>query len=231
MFAKDVMTSPVVTISLSTPVRDITELLRDRRIGGVPVVDAVDALVGIVSESDLLQRYEAGQPPAAARPWWCRMLLRSEAPLRYVRSHGTRACDVMTHGAVSVREDTPLAEVASLFARRHIHRVPVMRGRRLVGIVASSDLVKALAESGQPAAAGPRSDADIQASLEDELSRQGWWSDTWSQVVVEDGIVSYHGLLESEAARDAARVAAENIDGVRGVIDERIRAADMQAMC
>lgn len=230
MYAKDVMTSPVVSISPGTSVNDIKTLLRERHISGVPVIDA-DELIGIVSESDLLHRYELEQP-APPRAWWQRLVQGDAAPTEYVRSHGTHAADVMTRGAVSVAEDTPLAEVAALFSRRHIHRVPVLRGRRVVGIVTSSDLIQALAvpppATGAPA--GTRSDAEIRASLQAELAQQEWWNARWSQMTVEDGIVSFHGMIENEAARDAARVAAENTPGVRGVVDDRIIALDWQSI-
>jgi len=228
MLAREVMSSPVITVSPLTPVREITALLRERHISGVPVLDA-DELVGCVSESDLLHRYEAEADRCAPRPWWSRLIQRSAPPLRYVRSHGTRAADIMSCGTVSVTEDTPLAQVAMLLTTRQLRRVPVLRGRRLVGIVTSADLVQALlAEEPEPEC--PHCDDEIRTRLLAELASQEWWNPHWSHLSVLDGIVSFHGMIEHEAQRDAARVAAENTPGVCGVVDDRIRAADWQAM-
>ncbi|VTU15403.1 putative manganese-dependent inorganic pyrophosphatase [Variovorax sp. SRS16] len=229
MFAREIMTSPVITVSPLTPVNDITALMRERHISGVPVLDA-DQLVGIVSESDLLHRYEAEADRCAPRPWWSRLIQRSAPPLRYVRSHGTRAADIMTCGTVSVTEDTPLAQIALLLTTRQLRRVPVLRGKRLVGIVTSADLVAALLAHSEKQPDCPHCDEEIQARLTAELDQQEWWNPHWSHLSVIDGIVSFHGMIEHEAQRDAARVAAENTPGVRGVVDDRIRAADWQAM-
>lgn len=230
MLARDVMTSPVVTVAPSATVHEITQLLLERHISGVPVVEAGE-LVGIVSKSDLLHRYETepgGTPPA---PWWGRWVQRSGPPRRYVRSHGTRAADIMTPGPVSIGDDVPLARVAYLLGTYRIQRLPVVRRGRLVGIVTSGDLVHALhGHEADPACAEGACDEDIRVRLAAELERQEWWNPLWSRVCVTDGIVSFHGMLGNEAEREAARVAAEGIGGVRGVIDERVRANDWQMM-
>jgi len=62
----------------------------------------------------------------------------------------------------------------------------------------------------------------IRKRLIAELSAQPWWSATWSNVDVNDGVVSYVGVVQRRADRDAARIAAENIPGVRGVEDRRM---------
>lgn len=230
MNARDIMTSPVIAVSPVTPVAEIRALLLARHISGVPVLQN-DEIVGIVSESDLLHRYEAEPHPGTARSWWRRWVQPSVAPREYVRSHGRRAADVMSHGPVAVSEDTSLADVAALMTRRHIHRVPVLRDRRLVGIVTGSDLMKALpAEAVVDTVKTTCSDEEIERRLSDELADQDWWNPLWSQVSVQDGIVCYHGMVENEAQRDACRVAAENVAGVCGVVDDRVRAADWQAM-
>lgn len=229
MNARDIMSSPVVAISPVTPVAEIRALLLERHISGVPVLQD-DEVVGIVSESDLLHRYEAEAHPGAARAWWRRWVHTSAAPRDYVRTHGSRAADVMSRGPVAVSEDMPVADVASLMTRRHIHRLPVLRDNRLVGIVTGSDLMKAMPADVVLATASPCSDEEIERRLSKELEAQDWWSPLWSQVSVADGIVCFRGMIENEAQRDACRVAAENTPGVCGVVDDRIRAADWQAM-
>ncbi len=229
MNAKDIMSAPVITISLITPVVEIRTLLLERNISGVPVLHE-DGVVGIVSESDLLHRYEAGAHAAPARSWWRRWVQPSAAPRDYVRSHGSRAADVMSRDLVSVGEEMSIAEVASLMTRRRIHRVPVLRDNRLVGIVTGSDLMKVMPASAPAMGSATWSDADVEQRLSAELAAQDWWNPLWSQVTVHDGIACFCGMIENEAQREACRVAAENTPGVCGVVDDRIRAADWQAM-
>jgi CBS domain-containing protein len=114
MKAGEIMTTPVITITEDTPVPQIAALLRQNRISGVPVVDADGAVVGLVSEHDLLAR------------------------------SGTRARDVMTSSVISVTEDTDVDDVRHLLVERRIRRVPVTRGARLAGIVSRGDVVALL---------------------------------------------------------------------------------------
>ena len=99
--------------------------------------------------------------------------------------------------------------------------MPVLRGHRLVGIVTRADLVGAIARKPRSSEAPAQTDEDIRRRLLTELEKQPWWHPDWSAVDVLDGIVTYRGLLESEDERQAARVAAENVPGVRGVEDNR----------
>ena len=140
MNAKDVMTTPVVTISPDTRLARIAALLAEHRISGVPVVDR-GRVAGIVSERDLLDHREIGAAgPRARAPWWACMFLEAPDPSGYVRSHGIRAQDVMSAPAVTVGGDAPAARILALLDKRRIRRVPVVEGGRLAGIVTRADL-------------------------------------------------------------------------------------------
>src|ERR1700688_4120380 len=113
MRAADVMTTEVITISPDASVRELARLLCDRGISGVPVVDAGNRLVGIVSEGDLLHRIEIGtdRGPQGGRSWWVEMLAgeTDEAAARdYIKSHGRLVRDIMTRDVVTVIEATEL---------------------------------------------------------------------------------------------------------------------------
>jgi CBS domain-containing protein len=230
MKAKDIMTSPVISVAPDTPVREIAKLLYERRISAVPVLEE-GRLVGIVSEADLLHRHEIGTERPAPGSWWLRLFSIDSAPADYVRSHATRARDVMAHEVITVTPDTPAAEIATLLETRGIKRVPVVRGAELVGIVSRANLVQALASTRQAAVrATSPGDHAIRVRLLDELERQPWWARVGSSVVVTEGIVHYWGMVDSEEQRNAARVAAENVPGVRGVEDHRFRYRDVPSM-
>jgi osmotically-inducible protein OsmY len=105
-----------------------------------------------------------------------------------------------------------------------------VRGERLVGIVTRANLVQALAVAMQ-AAKGSRAltDEAIRTHLLQELGAQPWWHET-SNVIVTDGIVHYWGVCENEEEKQAARVAAENVPGVRRIDDHRITYAELPSM-
>jgi len=109
------MTSPVITVTASTPTGQIAQTLHRHRVSGVPVVDGTGGVVGLVSEYDLLART------------------------------GQAASDVMTTAVVSVTEDTAVDDVRHLLVDRRIRRVPVIAGGRLVGIVSRRDVVALMA--------------------------------------------------------------------------------------
>lgn len=215
MRASDIMTSPAVTVGPDTSVAQIAQLLFERRISAVPVIEE-GRLAGLVSEADLLHRREIGTDRAAPRgSWWLRLFSADSSPAEYVKSHAQRARDIMTRDVVTVTPDTPVAEIASLLETHGIKRVPVLRDGRLAGIVSRSNLVQALAVKAPPEADRPEDDHAIRAALLAELERQPWWRrQVAANVIVEDGIVHLWGMIESEDERQAARVAAENIPGV-----------------
>jgi CBS domain-containing protein len=231
MNARDIMTSKVITVTSGTLVSEIARLLFERRISALPVLDG-ERLVGIVSEADLLHRYEIGTDCAlGGDPWWMRLFSADRSPAEYVKSHARYARDIMTHDVATVAPDTPLAAIATLLEKRRIKRVPVLDEGHLVGIVSRSDLVHALVSAARAGApAGPITDDAIRALVLAELLRQGWWRKELSGVTVEQGVVTFAGLIESESERLAARVAAETVPGVHGVVDERLAYRDLTSM-
>lgn len=230
MKAKDVMISPVITVSPEATVTQIATLLYERQISAVPVVSK-GRLVGLVSEADLLHRREIGTDLAEAESWWLRLFGADRSPADYVKSHGGQARDVMTREVVTVAPDTPMAQIATLLESRGIKRVPVLEEGRLVGIVSRSDLVRAIAATalGQKADAAS-SDEDIRGRLTAELERQSWWHPITSHVTVTAGVVEYTGIVDSDDERTAARVAAEAIPGVRRVVDRRYTMRSLSSM-
>lgn len=230
MSAKDIMTTPVISVGPEAPVSEVAALLAEHRISGVPVLER-GRIVGVVNEMDLVHRQEIGTEEAPVPgPLWLRLFRADKAPSCYVKSHAIRAKDVMTREAVSVAEGTTLSQVAALFDSLRIRRVVVVRDRKVIGIITRANLVQALAAS----TCGPRrehekSDDAIRSELLAELSRQSWWHPEWSGVTVIDGVVQFRGVIDHQEEKRAARVAAENVPGVRGVEDFRQRYVDLPA--
>jgi CBS domain-containing protein len=215
--AADIMTREVVSVAPETPVSDIAKVLHARHVSGVPVVDSDGDLVGIVSEGDLMKHVGAIGSDPQPRSWWLRLFGdRTSLAEEYAKSHARRARDVMTKNVVTVEENAPLGDVARLLERHRIKRLPVVRDGKLVGIVTRGNLVQVLATSPATAHVSP-DDREIQERLSAELAAQPWG--TFSNALVQDGIVHLWGLVDSEAERRALRVLAENVPGVKGVED------------
>src|SRR6516162_4436631 len=152
MRAMDVMTSEVISVDPDTSVQALAALLSERGISGVPVVDADNRVVGVISEGDLVYRVETGTErrkearTGRRRSWWLdRIASDRELARDYVKSHGRTVRDVMTRNVVVVDDTTELADIAILLETKRIKRVPVVRDGRLVGIVSRANLVRALA--------------------------------------------------------------------------------------
>jgi CBS domain-containing protein len=224
MKAKDVMTSDVVSVGPDSTVREVADLLLARAISAVPVIDG-GKLVGIVSEGDLMRRAEIGTAAETHRSWWLRLFGGSAAlATDYVKAHAEHIRDVMTRNVIAVAEETPLADVAAVLEANRIKRVPVVRDGRLVGIVSRANLIRALAAAkARPLAPAAPDDGAIRTRVLETLRSEPWSDIGYADVTVADGLVEFWGLYESEEARRAARVAAENVPGVRRVEDHRQR--------
>lgn len=218
MNAADVMTPDVITVQTHTPLDQIVALMLNHGISGLPVMDG-EALVGIVTEGDLLRRVELGTTPH--RPHWLE-LFSAATPLaaEYARTHGRKAGDMMTADVVTVGEDTPLADIVDLLESRRIKRVPVLREGKLVGIVSRANLLRALARQLKPAMPQVPDDERIRAVLLHELRQHKWGAFVARlEVAVTNGVVTLAGIVNSEEQRTALRVAAENVPGVLRVED------------
>jgi CBS domain-containing protein len=228
MRAMDVMTTEVITVDTSATVQAVAALLSERGISGVPVVDADNRVVGIVSEGDLLHRAETGteRPAARRRSWWLdHMAAERDLARDYVKSHATKVTDVMTKDVVSVSDTAELGDIAMMLETRRIKRVPVVRDGKLVGIISRANLVRALAAAGGKAVtAADSDDRTIRNQLLAELKGKPWVNIWAADIIVTDRVVHlWFGADQPLEERQAVRVAAENIPGVGGV-EEHIAA-------
>ena len=221
MSASDVMTRNVASIGRDAPIGDAIRLMLNHRISGLPVVDGSGKVVGMLTEGDLLRRAET--QTERQRPRWLELLLGpGRLADEYVRTHGRKVGEIMTEDLVSVAEDTPLAEIVQLMERRRIKRLPVLRGDALVGIVTRADLMRALGQLVDKEPISASDDDEIQKCVLAELARTAWAPRAGITVVVTDGIVELDGAITNEKAREAVRVAAENVPGVKSVRDRLV---------
>ena len=222
MRTRDIMTTNVVSVTPEASVLDVAALMVDKRINAVVVISG-GVLVGIVSEADLLHRYELGtQRDPAARPWWRRIFDAEAAAWSYVEAHAMKVRDVMATQVITVDENMPAADIAALFEHHKIKQAPVVKAGSVVGIVSRADFVRALVtRTPRGLDLHPKNDAAILRALLDELASQPWWHADRSSVTVSEGVVHFSGEVNSLDEKPPARVAAENISGVRAVEDSR----------
>ena len=218
MKAKDIMTRKVVSVDSTDTVLHAVRLMLQNRVSGLPVVDASKNLVGVVTEGDLLRRTET--KTERRRPRWIEFILGpGRLADEYVHSHGRKIAEVMTPDPQTISEDTPLDEIVQKMEKHRIKRLPVVRSKRLVGIVSRANLLHALASLAPSAPAPTANDSAIRDRLLTELEAQKWAPVGALNVVVQNGTVELWGTITDERERQALIVAAENIPGVKGVRD------------
>ena len=215
MRAKDIMATKVITVTPGNSVKRATQIMLDQGVSGLPVIDDRADLVGIITEGDLLRRVELETRRFAAS---AQAAASTEKRARaYVKSQSWNVGDVMNTSVVTVDEDTPIGRVAALMEEHGIKRLPVTREGKLVGIVSRRDLLRAIVTAKLDDAAP--GDAAIRRSILVRLNENTGLEDARLSVTVSSGVVHLWGTVASEIERDAARVAAESVRGVAGVID------------
>jgi CBS domain-containing protein len=221
MLAGDVMTREVISVASDASAMQAGALMLRHQISGLPVVDSSGVLLGIISEGDFLRRAELGTQ--RCRPRWLAFLIGpGRLASEYVHACGRKVKEIMTPNPYTVTEATPVTEVVQLMERHRIKRVPVVCGRRLVGIVSRADLLGALARLARAAETVATNDAEIRERVMVELRRQSWAPLDLINVVVRDRIVDLQGTITEDSARHAMVVAAENVPGVRAVHDHLV---------
>ena len=216
MKAKDIMTSPVVSAELDATVIQAAQIMLQKRISGLPVVDKDGRLVGIVTEGDFLRRAETGTE--RRRPRWLEFLLGPGRMAEdYVRAAGRKVDDVMTRDPVAVSEGDDLAIMVELMERRRVKRLPVLRDGKMVGVVSRANLMLALVSLARSEEAPVGGDQALRERLVAAFAQQPWAPHV--NIVVKDSVAELWGTITDERERQACIVTAENVAGVRAVHD------------
>ena len=143
MRVRDVMTYGVIGVPETASVAEAVETMLRSRVSALFVFDAHNAVIGILSEGDLLRRSELGSE--RKRPHWLELLLGSgRLAEAYAHEHGRKVGEVMTRNVETIAEDAELSEAVDQMIHRRIKRLPVLRGETVVGVISRSDLLKGL---------------------------------------------------------------------------------------
>jgi CBS domain-containing protein len=119
MIARDIMTHKVYTIQPEATAQQVAQLLDQKRISGVPVVNAENNIIGVVTEADIISK---------------------------VNREGLCVADIMSTEPIVIDEEMPVGDIAALLTERKIKRVPVVCGSKITGIVSRADIVQAVAQ-------------------------------------------------------------------------------------
>ena len=185
------MTRQVVSVLPDESVFDAARLMLEKKISGLPVVDDMGNLIGVVTEGDFLRRAEIGTK--RPRPRWVEFFMGpGRLADEYVRFSGRKVGDVMTRDVRAVASDTPLSDVVRLMERHNIKRVPVVEGGKIVGIVTRANLLHAMASFVHEVAPPRAEDTVIREQLLAELATQ-----PWAPVTAIDVTVSAHFIAGS----------------------------------
>jgi CBS domain-containing protein len=217
MRAHQIMTRPVYSVLPEATIAEAANIMLQRHISGLPVVDAAGKLVGIVSEGNFIRRSEIGTQRKRSR--WLKFLLGAgEAATDFVHEHGRKISEVMTRVPLTITEDTTLEEIVTSMETNGVKRLPVMREGKLVGIVSRANLLQAVASLSREIPDPTADDDHVRKHIIDSLQKNDWCPFGLS-VVVRDGIVHLSGVITEERSRQAAIVGAENVSGVKKVHD------------
>src|SRR5579864_2402268 len=134
----DIMTQPAITVRPETTIVEAAQLMLQRHISGLPVVDASGAVVGVVTEGDMLRRAETGTERRHRR-WLEFVISPGRLAHEYAGAHARRVGEVMTEEVVAVSSQDPLEEAVRLMEQRRIKRLPVVESGRLVGIISRAN--------------------------------------------------------------------------------------------
>lgn len=138
MKVKDIMTEPAIT----TPLYEIAQIMLDHRIGGVPVINEAGDLTGIVTESDFTAKEKCVPFSMFRAPQLFGTWLGNDAEGLYEGARNIPAREIMSTNVVTVKENDSIEAVLNLILKHDINRIPVVRDRKPVGIVARHDLLR-----------------------------------------------------------------------------------------
>lgn len=217
MRAQQIMTPHVITVGPDTPVVEAVQIMLRQHISGLPVVDTAGQLIGIISEGDFIRRAEIGTGRKRSR--WLAFLAGSDRiAAEFVHEHGRKVGDIMTPAPLTANEDTPLDQVVQIMETNNLKRLPIVRGKRVVGIVTRSDFVSAVADMARDVPGPSADDEQLRKAVISAIG-QAVWRPHRLNVNVRGGVVKLRGVVKSDQAQRAAVVAAENVPGVREVHD------------
>lgn len=144
--AKDIMTGDVITVKPETTIEDLARTLMEHNISGAPVVNDAGDLTGIVTENDLISQNKRLHIPTVMRLFDAFVMLESPGKIEkeIKKMAAITAGDICTKKVITITEDTPVQDIATIMSEKKVHLIPVVDGKKILGIIGKMDLVKGI---------------------------------------------------------------------------------------
>lgn len=144
--ARDIMTREVITVTEESTIKELARILTSNNISGVPVINDSGRLVGVVTESDLIFQTKKVHIPTVITILDSVFYLENPDKMgdEMKKMAGSKVKDILTSSPVSVTEETPLDEIATIMSEKNFHTLPVVNKETLVGVIGKSDIIKTL---------------------------------------------------------------------------------------
>jgi len=213
MQAQDIMTKNVISATADATVEQVTAMMMENHISAVPILDGDGAVIGLISEGDLMRRVEGSGK--TNKSWWLSLFSGSNDTAQdFIAMRARRAKDIMTRQVETIGPEMPVGEVARLLEEKRIKRVPVVSNGQLVGIVSRANLMQALATTPIITLEASVSDREKREIILGALGQIPGLNPVHLNVVVGDGRVGIWGITNTNAEEQAVRVALDNIEGL-----------------
>ena len=151
--ARDIMNAEILSVTEDMTLHELATFLTDHEISGAPVEDVDGRLIGVVSTTDVARNaFESGSLDESEEhpfyhSWAAVSLDPDDMEDLHVEEEGMQVRDIMTPTVFAVEADAPVAHVARSMLDGHLHRLLVIEGQKVVGIISTSDLLRLLAEA------------------------------------------------------------------------------------
>jgi CBS domain-containing protein len=144
--AKDIMTKDVITVKPTTTIEDLARIFIEKNISGAPVVDNNGDLIGIVTENDLISQNKRLHIPTVVRLFDAFIMLESPSRIEkeIKKMAAVTVADICVRDVITVEEDTPVEDIATIMSEKKVHLIPVVEGRNVRGIIGKMDLIKGM---------------------------------------------------------------------------------------
>jgi len=148
--ARDIMKKEVISVHPEMPVDELGRFFIEHDISGAPVVGPQGKLYGIVTEYDLISQSKKFHIPSVLRIFDAIIPLEGSGAIeKEIRKMAaTQVADICTKDVITVEEDTPLEEIATIMAEKHITLLPVLKAGRVVGVVGKHEVIRGVAGEG-----------------------------------------------------------------------------------
>lgn len=210
MRVEEVMSHEVTTVGPDTSLKEAARLLAGRRVSGMPVVDGDGAVVGVISEADVLAKERVR--PREHASMLARLLQRPD-PQEEEKLEARLVGEAMTSPAITIEPFWSVSAAAERMLDEEVNRLPVVSlDGRLLGIVTRADIVRAFA----------RKDADIEREIREQLElQQALAGDRQPlDVRIAAGEVTLKGRVRRRMDAEALPQVIARVTGVVGVRSE-----------